>query len=204
MFWASADNDGCHFGHHCCRRMSQHQLNVEIKTNTLISTLIYWILLNPLTAASKNECARLPATRAEWYHWIHAAGGASGSITMVVVFVGCLCCCGWTRDITRPSYVKNCTKITLRRGYVGLHFDPHWGAPHQYWTMQIGMLMPKVYTSSEPSFLKLLMSKPNPMYPWMESWLILTSEPIIVFVNLYYKRLNRRRCRRRCVCVCLP
>jgi hypothetical protein len=36
-----------------------------------------------------------------------------------VVFVGCLCCCGWTRDVTRPSYVKNGTKISLRRGYVG-------------------------------------------------------------------------------------
>ncbi len=38
----------------------------------------------------------------------------SGSITMVVVFVGCLCCCGWTRDVTSSSYVKNGTKITLR------------------------------------------------------------------------------------------
>jgi hypothetical protein len=30
------------------------------------------------------------------------------------VFVGCLCCCGWTRDITSSLYVKNGTKITLR------------------------------------------------------------------------------------------
>jgi hypothetical protein len=34
----------------------------------------------------------------------------------VVVFVGCLCCCGWTRDVTSSSYVKNGTKITLQRG----------------------------------------------------------------------------------------
>jgi hypothetical protein len=47
-------------------------------------------------------------------HRIHAAGGASGSITMVVVFVGCLCCCGWTRDVMSSLYVKNGTKITLR------------------------------------------------------------------------------------------
>jgi hypothetical protein len=41
---------------------------------------------------------------------IHTAGGASGSINMVVVFVGCFCCCGWTRDVTRPLYVKIGTK----------------------------------------------------------------------------------------------
>jgi hypothetical protein len=49
-----------------------------------------------------------------WIHRIPTAGGASGSITMVVVFVGCLCCCGLTRDVMSSSYVKNGTKITLR------------------------------------------------------------------------------------------
>jgi hypothetical protein len=49
-----------------------------------------------------------------WIHQIHAAGGVSGSITMVVVFVGCLCCCGWTCDVMCSSYVKNGTHITLR------------------------------------------------------------------------------------------
>ncbi len=52
--------------------------------------------------------------RVAWYHQIHAAGGASGSITMVVVFVDCLCCCGLTCDITKPWYVKIGTKITFR------------------------------------------------------------------------------------------
>ncbi len=33
------------FGHHCCRQTSQHQLNIEVDTNILISTLIYWIWL---------------------------------------------------------------------------------------------------------------------------------------------------------------
>jgi hypothetical protein len=36
----------------------------------------------------------------------HAAGGVSGSITMVVVFVVCLCCCGLTRDVTSSLYEK--------------------------------------------------------------------------------------------------
>jgi hypothetical protein len=40
-----------------------------------------------MTVASKNECATPPATRTAWYYQIHAAGGACGSITMVVVFV---------------------------------------------------------------------------------------------------------------------
>jgi hypothetical protein len=65
-----------------------------------------------------NAQVRLPLGQ-HGNHQIHAAEGASGSITMVVVFVGCLCCCGWTRDVTRPLYVKIGTKITLRRGYVG-------------------------------------------------------------------------------------
>jgi hypothetical protein len=50
----------------------------------------------------------------EWIHQIHAAGGVSGSITMVVVFDGCLCCCGWNHAITSSSNVKNGTKITSR------------------------------------------------------------------------------------------
>jgi hypothetical protein len=37
--------------------------------------------------ASDNLCARLPTMQAVWIHQIHAAGGASGCITMVV-----MCC----------------------------------------------------------------------------------------------------------------
>jgi hypothetical protein len=37
--------------------------------------------------ASDNICARLPTTWAVWIHQIYAAGWASGSITMVVMFV---------------------------------------------------------------------------------------------------------------------
>jgi hypothetical protein len=93
MFLASANDDGCHLGHHCCRRTSQHQLNIEANTNILISTLFQLIYVKFLIAASKIICVRLPALQAVWIHQIHTTGGVSGSITMVVVFVGCLCCC---------------------------------------------------------------------------------------------------------------
>jgi hypothetical protein len=42
--------------------------------------------------ASDNTCTRLPATWAVWIRQIHAAVGASGSITKVVMSVVCLCC----------------------------------------------------------------------------------------------------------------
>jgi hypothetical protein len=58
--------------------------------------------------------ARLPTIWVAWIHRIHAAGGASGSITMVEMFVACLCCCGWTCDVTSSLHEKNGTKITLR------------------------------------------------------------------------------------------
>jgi hypothetical protein len=54
----------------------------------------YINLLNltiPFNSSLKNECARPPATLTVWIHQIHAAGGASGSITMVVVFVTNYC-----------------------------------------------------------------------------------------------------------------
>ena len=38
--------------------------------------------------ASKNVCARPPASRAAWNHQIHATGGLVSSTTMVMVFVG--------------------------------------------------------------------------------------------------------------------
>jgi hypothetical protein len=68
------------------------------------------ILPIPSTAALERTCARPPATWTAWIHQIHTTEGASGSITMVVVFVGCLCCCGLTCDVTSSLYVKNGTK----------------------------------------------------------------------------------------------
>ncbi len=92
----------------------------------------YINLLNwtkPFKSDLGNICARPPATQTAWIHWIHAAGGVSGSITMVVVFVSCLCCCGLTRDDTSSSYVKNGTKISLRWGlrhYFLIHLGMHY------------------------------------------------------------------------------
>ena len=40
--------------------------------------------------ASEKSCERLPAPPAAWIHQIHTAEGASGSTTMVMVFVCCL------------------------------------------------------------------------------------------------------------------
>ncbi len=48
-------------------------------------------LLNRLMVASEKSCPRPPAPPAAWIHQIHTAGGASSSITMVMVFVCCLC-----------------------------------------------------------------------------------------------------------------
>jgi hypothetical protein len=94
--------------------MSPNSIKHKVDKNILISTLIYKFFQNPLTAALEQTCTRPPATRMEWIHQINAAEGVSSSITMVVVLVGSLCCCGWTRDVTSSSYVKNGTKITLR------------------------------------------------------------------------------------------
>ncbi len=67
-------------------------LNIEVDRNKLITTLIQWIYLNHLIAALDNIYARSHAPWAAWNHQIHAAGGASGSTTMVVMFVVCLWC----------------------------------------------------------------------------------------------------------------
>ncbi len=104
-----------HTGHHCCRQTSQIREHTEVVITKLITTVIYWFLQNPLIGASEQTWARPPTTRTVWIHRIHAAGGASGSITMVVVFVGCLWCCGWTRDVTSSLYVKRYERITQGR-----------------------------------------------------------------------------------------
>ena len=48
------------------------------------------------TVATEQTCARPPTPQATWGHQIHATGGASGFITMVMVFVRSLCVlCGF-------------------------------------------------------------------------------------------------------------
>ena len=53
-------------------------------------------------AALDQTCARSPTTQVVWIHQIHTAGGLSGSTTIMVVFVGCLCCVLWSHNL---SYV---------------------------------------------------------------------------------------------------
>jgi hypothetical protein len=69
-------------------------------------------------------------TQTTWIHRIHTAGGASGSITMVVMFVVCLCCCRWTHDVMSSSYVKNSTKNNLKMRSMALLSDPPLRAPY--------------------------------------------------------------------------
>jgi hypothetical protein len=49
---------------------------------------------NSSSAASANALDGLPTHSIVWIHQIHVAGGASGSATMVVVFVPVFVCCG--------------------------------------------------------------------------------------------------------------
>ncbi len=61
------------------------RLNIEVSRNKLISTLIYGIYLFASTAALEQTCSRPPTPHAAWVYQIHAAGGTSGSTTMVMV-----------------------------------------------------------------------------------------------------------------------
>jgi hypothetical protein len=72
-----------------------------------------------------------------WYHRIHTSGGVSGSIAMVVVFAGCLCCCGLTRDVTSSLYVKYGIKNYLKMRLTALLFDPPTCAPYHHVMMAL-------------------------------------------------------------------
>ena len=54
-------------------------------------------------AALEQTCARPPTPQAAWVHQIHAAGGASGSNTMVMLFVMLFVI--FVRFLTRDSSV---------------------------------------------------------------------------------------------------
>ena len=56
-----------------------------------------------------HTCARPPTPQAAWVHQIHAAGGASSSTTMVMVFV--ILFVLFVRFLTRDSSVTCCTYI---------------------------------------------------------------------------------------------
>ena len=88
MVLAVANDNGCRFGHHCCRWTSPNSIKQEAIINKLISTLIYWIYLIASTGALRWACARLPTPQAAWAHQIHAAGGAAPTPWWC-----CLSCC---------------------------------------------------------------------------------------------------------------
>jgi hypothetical protein len=105
---------GCHFGHHCCRRMSP----ILIKRrgwSILINFYINLInLLQSFHSSLRKICARPPTPPAVWHHQIHAAGGVSGSITMVMVFVRSFVLFVWCHNLL---YVDEYHQITLRWHY---------------------------------------------------------------------------------------
>jgi hypothetical protein len=85
--------------------------------------------------ALEQTCTRQPNPQAAWIHHIHAAGGTGSSNTMVAVFIGLVVCCGWSRDVTSSSYVKNGTKNNLKMRLTVLLFVPHWCTLHQQLTL---------------------------------------------------------------------
>jgi hypothetical protein len=87
-------------------------------------------LLNCFNGSLEQYMQRPPATWAVWIHRIHATGGANGPITMVVIFVVCLCCCGWTQDVTSSLYVKKWYKNNLKMRLTALLSDPPLHAPY--------------------------------------------------------------------------
>ncbi len=54
IVWDAAGNNGCRFGHHCSNVRAQFWYQIEVATNKLSTRIMYYILLNPSTAASAN------------------------------------------------------------------------------------------------------------------------------------------------------
>jgi len=72
--------------------------------------------------ALERACARLPTPQAAWVHQIHAAGGASGSNIMVMLFVMLFVL--FVRFLTRASSVLLIVRTFLRCynvAHPGLH-----------------------------------------------------------------------------------
>jgi hypothetical protein len=87
MLLAVADDNGRHFGHHCCRWASPISIKDRGQHKEVNFYINFMILLNCSTVALAKICGRPPAPPAAWIHQIHAAGGASGSTTMVMLIV---------------------------------------------------------------------------------------------------------------------
>ena len=74
MIWLPADDDGCRFGHHRCRRATDYIKIREVNRNKLITTLIYdliWYYFVPDLARHHGRVARTldrvdPSTPRRW------------------------------------------------------------------------------------------------------------------------------------------
>jgi hypothetical protein len=96
MLLAVTDDNERHFGHHCCWRASPISIKHRGQHKLIIFYIKFMILLKLVDCGVEKICGRPSAPPAAWIHQIHAAGGASGAITMVMVFVRSLCfLCGF-------------------------------------------------------------------------------------------------------------
>jgi len=130
--------------------------------------------------ASERACAKPPTPRAAWVHQIHAAGEASSSTTMVMVFV-CLCflcrlvwssslvVCRRVREICRQVWENN-----LKVGLKTLLCAPPTRAPHL-------LIVPFVWTvvMVHGSFLQM----DSALRSSIPSLRISTLSPTVIVVN---------------------
>jgi hypothetical protein len=151
MFWASADNHQCRFSHHCHRQTSQHYLNIELKKKYIDFSINLLNLTKPFNSGLGKWMHNTTRNSDGVDPRIHAAGEASSSITMVVVFVGCLCWCGLTRDVTSSLYVKMVRK-NLKMRLTALLCATHWLAPYHMHYPRTRDSWPSHLQSSETSF----------------------------------------------------
>ena len=134
MLLAAADDNGCRFGHHCCRRVSPISIKHRGKYKKITSTLIYWIYQIALMASLEKSCARPPTPQAAWVHQIHAAWGVGDSTTMVMVFVVCF-------GLICLSSLVVCRQVREKNLKMGLWvWQPPRLAPYQMWQYDAGRI----------------------------------------------------------------
>ena len=95
MLLAAANDNGCCFGHHCCRWASL----ISIKHRGQYKLINFYFnllnLLNRFDGVLEKSCTRPLTPQVAWVHQIHASWGVGGSTTMVMVFIGlCVVCFG--------------------------------------------------------------------------------------------------------------
>ena len=76
MRWVPADDDGCHFGHHFCRRMGNDIKMIDVDKNKLVTTLIYDFLPDFFIRDLDQHHGRVSSTLDRENHQLHVTGGA--------------------------------------------------------------------------------------------------------------------------------